>query len=137
MSLPTNAIILARHGYKLDEIEFPDLVIPVLSESQRQGDVLVLKIDDGQPGQPIGRGVEVVRSEVGANTHTLHGEGTWLPNPAASDTAVLTKGWLAVPVGGEAWLIHSQEHSAIGIGPGTYEIRRQREFAGEWRQVSD
>ncbi len=137
MSMSTNATILERHGYRLDQIEFPDLVIPVLSESQRQGDVLVLKIDDGQPGMPLGRGVEVVRSEVGANTHTLHGEGTWRPNPAASDTSVLTQGWLNVPEGGEAWLIHSEEHSAIGIGPGTYEIRRQREYAGEWRQVAD
>lgn len=35
MSISTNATVLERHGYKLDQIEFPDLVIPVLSESQR------------------------------------------------------------------------------------------------------
>lgn len=134
----TNTSVLQQHGYQTLELEFPELEIPVLSANQRQGDVLLLKITktiDG--GRPLGKGVEVVRSEQGSNTHTLHGDGVWLANDRAVDAEVLVQGWLTVPDGGEAFLIHSQEHNAIGIGAGTYEIRRQREFAGEWRRVSD
>ena len=134
----TNTTVLERHGYKTSNIEFPELEIPVLSANQRQGDVLLLKITrDRDGGQPLGKGVEVVRSEQGSNTHTLHGDGTWLANERAVDAEVLVQGWLTVPEGGEAFLIHTEEHSAIGVGPGTYEVRRQREFAGEWRRVAD
>ena len=42
-----------------------------------------------------------------------------------------------VPDGGEAYLIHSDEHGAMGIAPGSYEVRRQQEWAGEWRRVAD
>lgn len=133
----TNTDVLARHGYTTDRLEHPDLHIPVLTGIQRQGDVLILPSSPPRTsgGRPLGAGVEVVRAEAGGNTHTLHGDGRWLLNAEAADG--LTQGWLAVPDGGTAWLIHTEEHSALGIGPGVYEIRRQREFAGEWRQVAD
>lgn len=134
----TNTSVLTRHGYQTVNIEFPELEIPVLSANQRQGDVLLLKITrQHEGGRPLGKGVEVVRSEQGSNTHTLHGDGTWLANDRAIDPEVLVQGWLTVPDGGEAFLIHTEEHSAIGVGPGTYEIRRQREYAGVWRRVAD
>lgn len=134
----TNTSVLQQHGYQTLELEFPELEIPVLSANQRQGDVLLLKITKTiEGGRPLGKGVEVVRSEQGSNTHTLHGDGVWLANNRAVDAEVLVQGWLTVPDGGEAFLIHSQEHNAIGIGAGTYEVRRQREFAGEWRRVAD
>lgn len=135
----TTTSVLTTHGYSVDAQEYPELEIPILSASQRQGDVLLLKIDDHDMtgARPIGARVEVVRSEQGSNTHTLHGDGDWLPNPAATDPDELVQGWLRVPAGGEAWLIHTEEHSAIGVGPGVYEVRRQREFAGEWRRVAD
>ena len=44
---------------------------------------------------------------------------------------------MTVKEGDEATLIHAQEHSALAFGPGTYELRRQREYAGEWRRVAD
>lgn len=133
----TNTTVLTRYGVGDLSVEFPELEVPVISGNQRQGDVLVLQITrsyDG--GQTVGPGVTVVRAETNtANTHSLHGDGTWLPNPdAATD---LVQGWVTVPAGGEAFLIHTEEHNALGIGPGTYEIRRQREFAGEWRRVAD
>lgn len=133
----TNATVLTRHGVDLADIELPDLEVPVLTATQRQGDVLVLKVTTRHDGQPLGAaGVTVVRAETStANTHTLHGDGRWEPSPDADRD--LVQGWLTVPEGGEAWLIHTQEHSAVGIGPGTYEVRRQREFAGEWRRVAD
>lgn len=40
--------------------------------------------------------------------------------------------WLNVPSGGEAFLMHSDEHGALGIGPGTYLILRQQEYQDVW-----
>lgn len=137
----TATSVLIAHGYSADAQEHPDLHIPILTGTQRQGDVLILALDSTPPGldqaRPIGARVEVVRSEAGSNTHTLHGDGRWLPNDRAADPSILTQGWLMVPPGGEVYLIHTEEHSALGIGPGVYEVRRQREFAGEWRRVAD
>lgn len=132
----TNTEVLTRHGYSDLSLEYPELEIPVLTGAQRQGDLLIVPANAHvEDGNPIGKGVEVVRSEAGSNTHCLHGDGTWLVSPDAA--TALVQGWLMVPEGGECYLIHSEEHNAIGIGPGVYEIRRQREFAGEWRRVAD
>lgn len=134
----TNSTVLTAHGVDYSNIEFPDLEIPVISGNQRQGDVLVLKVTTAHTGEPLGKGVTVVRAETNsANTHTLHGDGLWEPNARANREDELVQGYLTVPEGGEAFLIHTEEHSALGIGPGTYEIRRQREYQGEWRRVAD
>ncbi len=131
----TQTEILTRHGYTDLAVEYPELEIPCLTGLQRQGDVLIVPAPARAGGVPIGKGIEVVRSEAGSNTHCLHGDGTWL---AAGDAQTgLVQGYLTVPEGGEAYLIHSEEHGAMGVAPGSYEIRRQREFAGEWRRVAD
>lgn len=133
----TNLSVLDSYGVSVSEIEFPDLEIPILTGAQRQGDVLVVPVTGSHPGVPIGEGVTVVRAETNtANTHTLVGDGLWLANPNAS-VDDLIEGWLTVPDGGEAFLIHTQEHNALGVGAGTYEVRRQREFAGVWMMVAD
>lgn len=133
----TNTTVLTRYGVDLAGIELPELAIPVLSATQRQGDVLMLKVTASHGGQPLGtKGVTVVRAESNAaNTHSLHGDGTWEPNPHAADD--LVQGWLTVPKGGEAFLIHTEEHSAIAFGPGTYEARVKREQADLIRRVAD
>jgi hypothetical protein len=134
----TNTSVLTAHGISATNIEHPEAEIPIVSGNQRQGDVLVLKVTTAHAGDPIGKGITVVRAETNsANTHSLHGDGLWEPNARAADEAELVQGWLTVPEGGEAFLIHTEEHNALGIGAGTYEIRRQREYAGEWRQVAD
>lgn len=135
----TNTTVLTAHGVDLSNIEFPELEIPVISGNQRQGDVLILKVTTAHGGQPLGAtGVVVVRSEATAsNTHSLVGDGTWEPNARADQDGELVQGWLTVADGKEAFLIHTEEHSAVGIGAGTYEIRRQREYAGEWQRVAD
>ena len=131
----TNTQVLARYGIADLALEFPEAEVAILTGPQRQGDVFVLPITTKHKGVPIGAGVTVVRSEAGqSNTHSLHGTGLW---EIARDTTGLVPGWVTVPAGGEAFLIHTEEHAAVGIAPGTYEIRRQREFAGEWRQVAD
>ncbi|WP_300680692.1 hypothetical protein [Nocardioides sp.] len=144
MNQHTNASILASRGISLDSIEHLDLEVPVLIGNQRQGDVLILKVttDRSAGAHPITpAGVVVVRAETKvANTHTLHtltGECLWLPNPRANQDDELVQGWLTVTLGSEATLIHTEEHNVLGIGHGTYEIRRQREFAGEWQRVAD
>ncbi len=84
-------------------------------------------------------GAQVVKAEASSNTHTLHSwDGTCFfdADPTGGD-AGLTLGTLTVPEGASAYLVHTEEHGANGIGPGTYELRRQREFAGEWRRVAD
>lgn len=138
----TTESIHAQFGVSLLDQEYPELEVPIVSGNQRQGDVMILKVthDRTDGAAPIGaQGVVVVRAETdAANTHTLYaltGECKWLPNPNAS--ADLVQGWLTVPGIGEATLLHTSEHSAVGIGPGTYEIRRQQEFAGVWRRVAD
>jgi len=134
----TNTTVLTANGVSLDAIEHPEAEIPVLTGNQRQGDVLVLRVTTKHEGDPLGKGVTVVRAETNsANTHTLVGAGTWEPNARANREDELVQGWLTVPHEGEAFLIHTEEHNALGIGEGTYEIRRQREFAGEWRRVAD
>lgn len=135
----TNISVLNRHGVSVDQIEHPEAEIQIISGNQRQGDVFLLKVTTAHGGEPIDpKGVVVVRAETNsANTHSLHGDGTWEPNASATGPSELVQGWLTVAPGGEAFLIHSEEHSALGVGEGTYEIRRQREFAGEWQRVSD
>lgn len=108
--------------------------VPVLTDPQAQGDVSVLPDPDGTPATtPIPTtGVAVVRGENGGNTHVLLGPGAAFDRREAG----MTVGVLTVPPGGEAFLAHP-EHGYTGIGPGTYRIGRQREWAGQWRTVAD
>lgn len=137
----TNGDILSRHELNTTGIEHLDLEVPILTGPQAQGDVLILPVAAVEEiGSPIpATGVTVVSGETtGGNAHILHtldGESFWR---AASDADQdLTQGWLTVPDGASATMLHTEEHNVIGIAPGAYEIRRQREFAGEWRRVSD
>ena len=98
MTQHTNTSVLTAHGIPTDALELPDMEIPIISGNQRQGDVLVLKVTTTHAGKPLGKkGVTVVRAETNtANTHTLHGDGTWAPNARAAED--LVQGWLTVKV---------------------------------------
>lgn len=140
----TNTNILEKHGINLDSIEHLDLEVPIVSGTQRQGDVFLLKITSNKTKNANlidAKGIVVVRAETNsANTHTLHvleGTATWLPNARADRQGELVQGWLTVNPDSAATLIHTEEHNVLGIGPGVYEISRQREYAGEWRRVAD
>ncbi len=82
-------------------------------------------------------GCPVVRGENGGNTHSIYTSDagvccdTTTPTPGNLIVARLT-----VPAGAVAYLGHP-EHGYLGIGPGTYELRRQREQADELRMVAD
>lgn len=118
-----------------------DFEIPVLTGIQRQGDVIIVpvKATRGDTAQmPVSAsGCAVVRGESGGNTHAIYADGpgvlcdTFPASVGSLKVAVLT-----VPDGSVAYLGHP-EHGFSGIGPGTYEVRRQREMADELRLVAD
>lgn len=108
---------------------------------------------DGQPGfqgdvsirptsaaaiTPMPLRVDVVRGEAGGNTHSLHPDGpgvTWDAH-APSGEVDLRLGVVTVPDGSEAVLAHP-EHGFLRLAPGSWEIGRQRDYAGEWAYVAD
>jgi len=120
-----------------------DAGVPVLTGPQAQGDLLVLPVADPGPRRwPVipAAGVQVVHGEATGNTHWLHrgfdspgvswcrrGERTDEPDDPALPADELTVGYVQVPAGQSALLIHTDEHGANGIGPGTYAIRRKRQ----------
>ena len=136
---------LGRHQISVADELLADIEVPVLTGPQRQGDILIT------PRAPIGRaelasfipvpaeGVAVVRGEATGNTHLLDalaGVVMWRANPATSPTD-LTLGILHVPTGGVALLVHTDEHGANAVGPGTYRLTGKREMADEIRRVAD
>ena len=132
----TLADLIETHGVAVDDHLNRQVSIPVLTGMQRQGDVLVIP-DRGKPATtPVpASGTPVVRGENGGNTHAIVGGGVFCDLREAS-AEELTLATLTVPEGEVAYLAHP-EHGYSGIGPGTYELRRQREQADELRMVSD
>lgn len=113
-----------------------DAEVPVLTGPQAQGDLLVVPVDppDGLTWQRVpDEGVQVVHGEATGNTHWLHrGFGAtgvrWAwPDPLDEEYASLVVGYLSVPAGESALLIHTDEHGANGIGTGRFAVRRKRE----------
>jgi hypothetical protein len=123
----------------LDHLE-RSVQIPLV-DFARQGDVLVVPVrvllHELVATTPVpAAGLPVVEGAGGAATHLLVGEGDvrfdWWPQ----DDEIVTVGVLTVGEGSAAYLLH-REHGGVGIAPGRYEIRRQREQAGSPRPVSD
>jgi hypothetical protein len=111
-----------------------DAEVPILTGPQAQGDLMIIPVPPRktpvagwQPVRP--GGIQLVRGEATGNTHWLH-QGfdspgvRWAPADPADG---LTLGYLHVPDGQSAQLIHTDEHGANGIGPGHYRINRKRE----------
>ncbi|BAD56342.1 hypothetical protein NFA_14970 [Nocardia farcinica IFM 10152] len=111
--------------------------IPRVSRAAAQGDVLILRVTLAPARTVMPSRVVVVASEASSHTHTLHPSGPcfYTPHTPAGAGDVLL-GLLTVPEGSTAVLIH-QEHGGLEILPGTYQVRRQRELADEWRMVAD
>lgn len=115
-----------------------DIDIPVLAGVQRQGDVIVLpRIGILATTRVAAAGTPVVRGESGGNTHAIYAaDGPVYCDVAAGSARDLRVALLSVPEGSTAYLGHP-EHGYMGIAPGSYEIRRQREMAEEIRMVAD
>lgn len=126
--------------------------VPVLTGPQAQGDLIIIPVAQayGPPNGPRGfvpdwpqgspvplEGVQVIHGEATGNTHWLH---AGFNSPGVTwhrADAGLVIGVVRVPKDQTAVLVHTDEHGANGIGPGTYEIRQKREQADEVRYVAD
>ena len=125
---------LALVGVSVPAHFVADAEVPILTGPQAQGDLMVIpERPEEVPEliwQPVpDEGVQVVRGEATGNTHWLH-RGFDSPGVRWSSqvrTRGLTLGYLDVPPGQSAQLIHTDEHGANGIGPGIYRINRKRE----------
>jgi hypothetical protein len=141
----TFAESLGKIGVTVPEHLVADAEVPVLTVTQRQGDLIIVPAaaDDypaaGVELAPVtDRGVQVVVGEATGNTHWLH-RGFDSPGilwgRVTGDDLVL--GVVSVPEGQSAELIHTDEHGANAMGPGVYVIRGKRELADEIRRVAD
>jgi hypothetical protein len=92
----------------------------------RQGDVLLVPVDeipdeDGREAETGSRFV-LAEGEATGHAHVVLGEGT-LYRPGFGRGSAGTYILVEEP----ATLVH-EEHDAIGLAPGAYEVRRQREY---------
>lgn len=114
-----------------------DVDIPVHTGLQRQGDVIIVPTNRAAATTPVpATGTAVVRGEAGGNTHAIHADGPVHVDVREASAASLLVAVITVDEGATAWLAHP-EHGFLGIGPGTYEARRQREQAEQLRVVQD
>lgn len=137
MTSTTLAQAIDRFDVDVDPHLDRDVTIPILTATQRQGDVMILPTDRPSATTPVPTaGAAVVRGENGGNTHLLLADGAvcFDGRPASPDDLVL--GVMTVTDDATAYLAHP-EHGYMGFGPGTYELRRQREQADELRMVAD
>ena len=138
--MQTLTTLIDAFGVDVHEHLDRDELVPTSAGLQFQGDVAVIPtvtLPIGGTAVPPA-GVPVVRGENGGNTHLLLALGdnvTWLPARRLAATA-LDLGHLTVPAGTTAYLAHP-EHGYLGIAPGAYTIRRQREQADVVRLVAD
>ena len=125
--MPTLQEMIVRHDVEvLDHLD-REAEVPVLNGMQRQGDVIVIPTSAELAGDPVpSDGIAVVRGDNGGNTHLLLGEGEITFRTRTDAEHEMTLGLLTVPYGSVAWLAHP-EHGFLGIAPGNYELRRQRE----------
>ncbi|GIJ60768.1 hypothetical protein [Virgisporangium aurantiacum] len=122
---------LALIGTGVPDHLVADAEVPVLTGPQAQGDLLVFR--RAAPSTVEWRalpaaGLRLVDGEATGNTHWLHA-GFASPGVrwAASTLGPQRLGFLFVPPGETALLIHTDEHGANGVGPGTYVVHRKRE----------
>lgn len=140
--MTTLQTILDRVNVTAADRSLADIAVPVLTGPQRQGDVMIVpraRLGAAERGAMTvvpSAGVPVVRGEATGNAHILHADGVvmWAPS---TDRVGVRLGVLHVADGAVAWLIHTDEHGANGIGPGTYILTGKREQADELRRVAD
>lgn len=112
----------------------------------RQGDVLVvperlLPLSEEPMRSIPAEGVALVRGEYGGHTHQLVADGEVqfvesAPSVDVDEADALDVGVIRVGEGSVGYLIHP-EHGAIGLAPGGYTVRRQREWSEVARFVND
>lgn len=143
MRVHTYGSSLALAGVTVPDHLESDAEVPVLTGPQAQGDLIVYPkaAPDTLKWETVpDAGVQVVHGEATGNTHWLH-RGFDSPGVlwvrTARDAGDLVIGYVRVPEGQSAQLIHTDEHGSNGIGAGTYAIHGKREQADEIRRVCD
>ena len=138
----TYATALALADVTIPDHLTADAEVPILTGPQAQGDLLVLptKVPANVTWETVpAAGVQAVASEATGHTHWLH-QGfdstgvRWARIGRGGDIVI---GYVTVPVGETALLVHTDEHGANGIGAGTYAILGKRELAEMERRVAD
>lgn len=141
----TYAQALALVGSGVPSHLTAELEVPILTGVQAQGDLLVFPAEapaDVRWQTVPADGVQLIRSEATGNTHWLHQDqgcrGVRWAEPELeqiwNDDLAQRLAYVHVPDGEAALLIHTEEHGANGLGPGTYAINRKREADAEYRQ---
>jgi hypothetical protein len=140
----TFAEALGKIGATIPDHLVADAEVPVLTSVQAQGDLIIVPADMASIDvsryklEPVPvKGIQVVTGEATGNTHWLHQgfdspDVTWCRLNGELQLAIVS-----VPEGQSAELIHTDEHGANAMGPGTYVIHGKREQADEIRRVAD
>ena len=135
--MATTSELIEATGITVCTAQDFDLDVAVLSGMQRQGDVIVIPAEVAASTAVPRSGTPVVRGENGGNTHAIYAaDGPVFCDVSAGSATDLRVAVLSVPEGSTAYLGHP-EHGFLGISPGSYELRRQREMAEELRMVHD
>lgn len=122
----TYADTLHRVGVTVPDHLEEDMTVPLLTGLQRQGDLLIRPVAEVPFGDTVPReGIQLVVGEATGNTHWLHAVGDVTFRRGAGQIV----GYMIVPETATAYVIHTDEHGANGVGAGSYEIRRAREAA--------
>lgn len=139
----TFAELLGAHNIIIPDETLAESEVPVLAGPQRQGDVGIFPRSQVSAAELSHMTaipttcVQVVRGEATGNTHLLHPAGRCWWRPIESQAGSVLLGVLHVDDDAECFMIHTDEHGANGIAPGSYEIRGKRELADEIRRVAD
>lgn len=139
MTTATLGQLIDHHGVDvLDHLD-RDLEVPVLSGIQMQGDLAVIETGpvaarrQGTKTAVPAEGIPVIEAIAGGHERRLlagrPGTAFWTPSGTGQDLGVLEA---TEP----AFLAHP-EHGYLGIAPGSYTLRRQREQADEERLIAD
>lgn len=141
MSTVTLGELIGAHGVDvLDHLD-REAAVPVLDGLQMQGDLAVIPAggDSWARGTRSGavfvqaEGLPVIEAVGGGHEHRLlpgaPGTVTFWPAGQGQDIGF-------VLASGPAYLAHP-EHGYLGIAPGQYVLRRQREQADEERLIAD
>jgi len=136
--------VLGQHDITPADELLADIEVPVLTGPQRQGDVFIAPRPRLGTAERSGymlvppEGIAVVQGEATGNTHLLTAaDGIVLWSAAPPSTSDMTLGVCHVDDGAVAYLIHTDEHGANGMGPGTYVLTGKREQAAEIQRVAD
>jgi hypothetical protein len=129
--------LIDHHGIDVFAYLDRDLEVPVLDGIQIQGDLAVIPSASASPGGTVvpPDGIPVIPAVGGGHEHRLLAGGPprsarWKPAEGrGTDLGILT-------CTGPAYLAHP-EHGYLGIAPGTYLLRRQREHREAVRTVID